>query len=70
MLDETAVSYRIILTKSDKTKQAQRDKLKQDVLTELKKHGAAMHDIHFTSPHKDQGLAELRAHVLKYGQGF
>ena len=70
MLDETAVSYRIILTKSDKTKQAQRDKLKQDVLTELKKHGAAMHDIHFTSAHKDQGLAELRAHVLKYGQGF
>ena len=36
MLDETAVSYRIILTKSDKTKQAQRDKLQKDILTELK----------------------------------
>lgn len=70
MLDETAVSYRIVLTKSDKTKQEQRDKLQENILAELKKHGAAMHDIHFTSAHKDRGLKELRAHILRYGQGY
>jgi len=60
-LDKTAVSYRIILTKTDKTKQAERDALIDKIRVELKKHSAAHPDIILTSSHKDQGIAELRA---------
>ncbi|PJB72254.1 MAG: YihA family ribosome biogenesis GTP-binding protein [Alphaproteobacteria bacterium CG_4_9_14_3_um_filter_47_13] len=66
MLDETAVSYRIILTKSDKTKQDQRHKLETDIVPVLKKHGAAMNDIMFTSAHRETGIAELRSVIWRY----
>lgn len=66
MLDETAVSYRIVLTKADKTKQAQRDALLKNTSEELKKHGAAMNEILFTSSHGESGLAELRTVIWRY----
>lgn len=66
MLDETAVSYRIILTKSDKTKSQEREQHLKSITQELKKHPAAYPDIHFTSSHKDHGIAELRALIHAY----
>ncbi len=68
ILDETAVAYRIILTKADKTKQAQRDKLIPALQGELKKHGAAMNEISMTSAHKGTGIADLRTVIWKYAQ--
>lgn len=68
MLDESAVSYRIVLTKTDKTKQEQREKLITEILAELKKHGAAFDDVLLTSAHKDIGAEELRAIIACYAQ--
>jgi GTP-binding protein len=66
MLDESAVAYRIILTKADKTKQAQRDHLTKNITESLKSHGAAFADIHFTSAHEQRGLEELRALIVSF----
>lgn len=66
MLDETAVSYRIILTKCDKVKDQDLDKVMQKTQTTLKKHPAAYPGIHATSSYKDFGLDELKAIILSY----
>ena len=66
MLDETAVSYRVILTKTDKTKSQEREKLITKITKALKKHGAAHPIISATSSHKDHGIAELRAIIHSY----
>lgn len=61
MLDETAVSYRIVFTKTDKVKREELEKVSRKTLAELKKHPAAFPEILNTSAHKNGGLAELRA---------
>lgn len=66
MLDETAVSYRIIMTKSDKTKSQEREKHVSKITEILKKHAAAYPVIHFTSSHKERGIDELRAIIHSY----
>jgi len=68
MLDESAVAYRIVLTKADKTKSAQRAALETGILAELKKHGAALDKILFTSAHEGTGIPELRAALWRYTQ--
>ena len=65
LLDESAVPYRIVLTKADKTKSAQRDKLNTDITALLKKHPAAYPEITYTSAEKKTGLAELREQVVR-----
>ena len=65
LLDEAAVPYRIVLTKSDKTKNAQREKLSADITAQLKNHAAAFPDIMFTSSEKKTGLEELRALIVR-----
>lgn len=67
MLDETAVSYRIIFTKSDKVKREEMQKVEEKTLAELKKHPAAFPEIMKTSSHKEYGIAELRAAIRRYG---
>ena len=67
MLDETAVSYRIILTKTDKIKTQQLEKTLNTITEKLKKHAAAYPEVACTSSHKDQGIAELRAIIASYG---
>ena len=66
MLDETAVSYRIILTKTDKIKDQERDKRINEIQTLLKKHVAGYPDPSLTSAHKGFGIEELREIVLDY----
>jgi GTP-binding protein len=61
MLDEAGVPYRIVLTMADKGKKGTLDALIGDVKAELKKHTAAFPEIHLTSAHEDDGIAELRA---------
>ncbi|WP_459789024.1 ribosome biogenesis GTP-binding protein YihA/YsxC [Alteriqipengyuania sp. 357] len=64
MLDEAAVGYRIVLTKSDKIKASALAETHDKVAAEAKKHPAAFPEIHLTSAEKGQGIAALRAAVV------
>lgn len=64
MLDEAAVSYRIVLTKADKIKASELDKIAQVTLAEARKHTAAFPRIHITSAEKGMGIDDLRAALL------
>ncbi len=67
MLDDAAVSYRIVLTKTDKTRREDLEKLTEKTRALLKKHPAAYPEISYTSSMKGQGIPELRAVVYNYG---
>ena len=64
MLDESAVGYRIVLTKADKIKASELDAVIAATAVEAKKHPAAFPVIHVTSSEKKMGIEELRAAVL------
>lgn len=66
MLDEAAVTYRIILTKTDKTKVAELEKITKKTLETIKKHAAAYPQIHATSSIKGTGMPELKAIMSSY----
>ena len=61
LLDESAVAYRIVLTKADKTKPAELASIVEAVSLELKKHTAAFPELFVTSSHEAEGIAEIRA---------
>jgi GTP-binding protein len=63
LLDAAAVVYQIVLTKSDKMKDAPRAWLIAGIQAELAGHTAAHPDICATSAIKDTGIAELRAEL-------
>jgi len=65
MLDGAAVSYRIILTKSDKIKASELAAVTQATADAIRKRPAAHPDIIATSAEKGMGLPELRAAVLE-----
>ena len=67
MLDETAVSYRIVLTKTDKVKDQALEKEISNIEKTLKKHPAAFPEISITSAHTSGGMDELRAVINSYG---
>ena len=64
MLDESAASYRIVLTKADKVKASELEATAAKVAEEARKHPAAFPVLHITSSEKGMGIAELRAAVL------
>lgn len=64
MLDESAVSYRVVMTKADKIKAAELEKTAASVAEEARKHVAAFPEIHITSSEKGMGIAALRAAVV------
>lgn len=66
MLDEAAVSYRVVLTKIDKIKDQEREKVAQETLEALKKRAAAFPAIALTSAEKGTGIPELRAVIAGY----
>ncbi|KPF62742.1 ribosome biogenesis GTP-binding protein YihA/YsxC [Porphyrobacter sp. AAP60] len=72
MLDEAAVTYRIVLTKTDKIKASELDKVAAATAAEAKKHVAAYPEIHLTSAEKGMGIAALRAAVISdaLGEGW
>ncbi len=63
MLDDAAVSYQIILTKCDKSKNAEMIKIEEDLRASLSKHVAAHPEFLHTSSVKEQGIAEARATI-------
>jgi GTP-binding protein len=65
MLDKAAVSYRLVLTKSDKIKASELDKIRDETVAEARKHPAAHPELIVTSSEKGGGIPELRAAVLE-----
>ncbi len=63
MLDETAVSYQIVLTKSDKVKLGEQEKLIRKTEKDIAKNVAAHPKVLITSSMKGYGLDELRAQI-------
>jgi GTP-binding protein len=64
MLDESAVGYRLVLTKADKIKASELAEVIAATEVEARKHPAAYPVIHVTSAEKGMGIAELRAAIL------
>ena len=65
MLDETAVNYRIVLTKCDKSKKKEMQEIQEKLRTVLKKHPAAHPDFVETSALKNEGIAEFRSVITQ-----
>ena len=72
MLDEAAVGYRIVLTKTDKIKASELAAVTEKTAAEARKHVAAHPEIHQTSAEKGMGIAALRAAVIAdaLGEGW
>lgn len=68
MLDESAVGYRIVLTKADKVKASELEEVIQRTEAEARKHPAAYPQLHVTSAETKLGIEELRAAVLADAQ--
>lgn len=64
-LDVVPITYQLVLTKCDKTKQAEIDQLKIDLELRLKKHAAAFPEVLLTSAKDKIGLYEIRGVLLK-----
>jgi len=65
MLDTAGVSYRIVLTKTDKIKASDLAAITEQTATAIRKRPAAHPEIIATSSEKGMGLPELRAAVIE-----
>lgn len=65
MLDESAVGYRIVLTKADKIRSDELAAVHASTLAAARKHTAAFPGVMITSAEKRTGIAELRAAILE-----
>jgi GTP-binding protein len=61
MLDQAGVSYQVVLTKTDKLREAELIAAAERVAGELAAHTAAHPEIHLTSAEKQHGISGLRA---------
>ncbi len=61
LLDSAAVTFQVVLTKADKVKAADRDRVLTQVRGKLAKHPAAFPELVLTSSEKGDGIATLRA---------
>ena len=61
LLDKAAVTFQAVLTKADKVKEKDRDKVLAQVRAALAKHPAAFPELVVTSSEKGQGIETLRA---------
>lgn len=61
LLDSSAVTFQVVLTKGDKVKEAERAKILEQVKDALSKHPAAYPEIVVTSSEKGWGIPTLRA---------
>lgn len=61
LLDTSAVTFQVVLTKADKVKAAERDTVLDQVRTALAKHPAAFPEIVVTSSENGDGIDVLRA---------
>lgn len=65
LLDESAVGYRLVLTKADKIKASELEAVHAATMAEARKHSAAFPEVAITSSEKGMGIAELRTAVLE-----
>lgn len=65
LLDASAVSYAVVLTKRDEVKGADQEARLEATLTTLTKHVAAYPETIFTSARTGEGVPELRAHIAR-----
>ncbi len=65
MLDAAAISYRVVLTKTDKIKASELEAVEADTMAKLRKHVAAFPYISVTSAEKKGGIEDLRDAVLE-----
>jgi GTP-binding protein len=65
MLDSSAVTFQVVLTKLDKIKEKDRDSILDQVRTSLQKHPAAFPEIILTSSEKGWGIQTLRSVIAK-----
>ena len=64
MLDQSAVNYQLVLTKADKVKRSEFERLTAEVATEARTHPAAHPEVLATSSETGEGIAALRTAVL------
>lgn len=65
LLDKAAMSYQIVLTKTDKIKPPAVARLLEETLEKIRKRPAAYPEVLATSSEKSEGLDALRAEILK-----
>ena len=65
MLDSSAVTFQVVLTKLDKVKENDRENIIDQVRTSLQKHPAAFPEIILTSSEKGWGIQTLRSVIAK-----
>ena len=63
ILDEAAVSWGAVLTKSDKLTASETEAITNASLEEIASHTAAWQGVFLTSAQKGTGIAQLRAHI-------
>ena len=63
LLDTSAVAFQVVLTKADKVKEIDRDRILAQVRERLAKHPAAFPELILTSSEKGYGIATLRATI-------
>ena len=68
LLDQTAVSYGLVLTKADELKPAERDSALEKAATEAARHTAALAEVQLTSALAGDGIAALRTHLAALAQ--
>jgi GTP-binding protein len=61
LMDASALTFQIVLTKTDKIKVSERDAVLEQVRMAIAKHPAAFPEIVLTSSEKGEGIATLRA---------
>ena len=66
VLDDAAVSWAVVLTKSDKSKPVQIDKTIENTYTKIRRHVAAYPEIFITSSETKNGIEYLRAHMAGF----
>ena len=69
LLDKAAVSYQVVLTKTDKIKAAGVPRLIAETGEKIRKRAAAFPEVLATSSEKGEGLDELRAAIVKAALG-
>jgi len=66
LLDETAVSWAAVLTKTDKQKGPALDKIRAETEAKISTHIAAYPEMFLTSSETGNGVADLRAHLAGF----
>lgn len=69
LLDKAAVSYQVVLTKTDKIKPPAVERLRAETLARIKRRGAAFPEVIATSSEKGIGIDELREAIMVAAAG-